>query len=61
MENDESIFSLTDQNQKQQQQQQQDKQKITYINQFIDSKKSEVNIRIRDNFYVYIEKSIFNC
>lgn len=59
MENDESIFSLTDQNQKQQQQQ--DKQKITYINQFIDSKKSEVNIRIRDNFYVYIEKSIFNC
>lgn len=53
MENDESIFSLTDQNQKQQQQ---DKQKITYINQFIDSKKSEVNIRIRDNFYVYIEK-----
>lgn len=58
MENDKSIFSLTDQNQKQQQQ---DKQKITYINQFIDSKKSEVNIRIRDNFYVYIEKSIFNC
>lgn len=58
METDESIFSLTDQNQKQQQQ---DKQKITYINQFIDSKKSEVNIRIRDNFYVYIGKSIFNC